>query len=293
MSSYFTDREFGERPPVSEEISSRVWGGLYALVTQAINDEAFGYKFPEYCKDGLGACGCDIDQFWRVLAAELPEIQLPVSEHEPPETPIILDLLEFCARSIGAPHQGSFHSYWGHHHLTWDRETGLTNFKDSVNKLFQRNGIAFAMSPEGEIHRKLDQTTSQTLTWTYLETGDEVTNELLNTAVQKFLSPKSPDRFDATEKLWDVFERIKTIEDGPNKKIQADTLLDRVAGQGSKFRNLLGEEAKKLTEIGNSFHIRHSETSQERISNLEQNDYLFVRLFSLMKLVLHSTGRVT
>jgi hypothetical protein len=37
------------------------------------------------------------------------------------ETPVILDLLEFCARAEGEPIQVAYHSFFRHHHLSGDR----------------------------------------------------------------------------------------------------------------------------------------------------------------------------
>ena len=99
------------------------------------------------------------------------------------------------------------------------------------------------------------------------------------------------DRRDALEKLWDAFERLKTLEPGPNKRAQAEALLDRVAPSDSKLRFTLGEEAQALTVIGNTFRIRHSETSQEPLTALEQVDYLFGRMFAFVRLVLKTTSR--
>jgi hypothetical protein len=42
------------------------------------------------------------------LAAEVPWIEWPLSATETPETPVILDLLEFCARAVGEPIQGVY-----------------------------------------------------------------------------------------------------------------------------------------------------------------------------------------
>ncbi|WP_222874250.1 hypothetical protein [Hankyongella ginsenosidimutans] len=53
----------------------------------------------------------------------------------------------------------------------------------------------------------------------------------------------------------------------------------------------LGDEAKALTIIGNSLNIRHSEVSQEIIERSEQLDWLFVRMFSFVRLLLDSSGR--
>ena len=114
---------------------------------------------------------------------------------------------------------------------------------------------------------------------------------MLEAARQRFLSPKPDDRQDALEKLWDAFERLKTLELGANKRAQADALLDRVAAAGSGFREALGREAAELTSIGNSFRIRHSETTQEALTSLDQFDYLFTRMFAFVRIILKGTGR--
>ena len=86
-------------------------------------------------------------------------------------------------------------------------------------------------------------------------------------------------------------ERIKTLESGKDKREQASRLLDRVAS--GKFRQTLENEARELTDIGNSFRIRHSETSQEPLTSSAQVDYLFHRLLSVLRFVLSSTGRAS
>jgi len=43
--------------------------------------------------------------------------------------------------------------------------------------------------------------------------------------------------------------------------------------------------------IGNSFRIRHSEFGQESITRPEQLDWLFVRMFAFVRLLLRSSGR--
>jgi len=79
--------------------------------------------------------------------------------------------------------------------------------------------------------------------------------------------------------------------------VQATALLNKAAqGTGPKFRELLQQEARALTDIGNQFRIRHSETSKEALSNSEQIaseqiDFLFYRLFAFLNYVLETTGR--
>jgi len=291
VTRYYTDREYGERPRTIDAIDDRLWSGLYSLIDTRIGDGSFGYRFPEQCPDGNGPCGCDRQAFGRTLGAEVPWIEWPISHTELPETPAILDLLEFCASAVGRPIEGSYHSYFGHHHLSWDRETGLAGFVADVNLLFARNGIAYELTDEGQAHRLLPQPLAEALSWTVFTTGDGETNRLLETARHRISLPKAEDRQDALEKLWDAFERLKSLEAGSDKRAQAETLLDQAAAPGSRFRQVLGDEAAALTKIGNSFRIRHSETTQESLTSLEQVDYLFGRLFSFIRMVLKATGR--
>ncbi len=96
---------------------------------------------------------------------------------------------------------------------------------------------------------------------------------------------------DALEKLWDAFERLKTLESGSSKRAQADALLDKAMTHSQKFRQLLADEAKALTNIGNTYRIRHSETAQEKVETAPQNDYLYTRMFSFIRFILKQTGR--
>ncbi|GEO41175.1 hypothetical protein SAE02_53230 [Skermanella aerolata] len=291
MSTYFADREYGTRPPTIDVIDGRLWAGLYSLIQTRIGDGSFGLRFPEQCTDGHGPCGCDEQSFRRVLAAEVPWVEWPLSPSEVPATPVILDLLKFCAGAVGQPVQESFHEFFRHHHLSWDRAAGLERFVADVNMLFRRNALAFELTPEGQARRLLPAQLTEAIGWTLFQTGDGETDRLLEAARRRFVSPKMEDRQDSLEKLWDAFERLKTLEPGANKRVQADALLDRVAAPNSAFRQLLAREAVELTNIGNSFRIRHSEITQEALTSPDQIDYLFMRMFAFVRMVLKGTGR--
>ena len=147
------------------------------------------------------------------------------------------------------------------------------------------------MTPEGQGRRLLSTPLAEALGRTVFATGDGECDRLLETARQRIARPKIGDRRDALEKLWDAFERLKTLEPGPDKRTQAERLLDGAATPGTRFRQVLGEEALALTKIGNTFRIRHSETSQEDLGSPEQVDYLFGRLFAFIRMVLKATER--
>jgi hypothetical protein len=120
--------------------------------------------------------------------------------------------------------------------------------------------------------------------------GDATLDTLLRDARAKFRDPAPATRAEATEKLWDAWERLKSLEVHGNKRLSVARLLDQCSPE-LKFRGLLEQEAKELTEIGNAFHIRHFETDKVAIQRAEHNDYLFHRMFALIHLLLFSRVR--
>lgn len=274
-----------------DAIDERVWKGLRSLIQGGIEDGSFGNRFPQVCHDGEAAIGCDWHAFGQVLQAEVPGIDWPWPDRELPPTDVILDVLVFCASAVGKPIKGAYHSHFKHHHLRWDRESGLARFRSDVNRIFARNGVAYELTADGRARRLLPEPLEKALRSAVFKTGDDETDRLLEAARHRIASPKEDDRRDALEKLWDAFERLKTLEPGSGKRARADTLLDRAAAPGTEFRKMLGVEALALTTIGNTFRIRHSEVYQERLSSPEQVDYLFGRMFAFVRMVLKATGR--
>jgi coproporphyrinogen III oxidase len=113
------------------------------------------------------------------VKAEVPWIDWPLQRGELPETPVILDLLEFCASAVGDPILGSYHSYHHHHHMRWDRDVGLTKFVAEVNLLFRRNGTAFKLDDTGRAERILPSPVAQALGWQMFSTSDDELDSLL------------------------------------------------------------------------------------------------------------------
>lgn len=292
--AYFSDRERGPRARTEELIPERVWGALHDLIQGRIDDGSFGASFPEMCSDGRGPIGTDQAAFWRTARAEIPDLPEYLYPSEVPELLVILDLLEFCARSIGLPTRVDYHPFFKHFHLDFDRAAGRTEFVAAVERLFARNGIAFELTAEGVARRLGPPALRDELRQAVFHTNDAETDRLLEEARRRFFSPQFADRLDAIEKLWDAFERIKTLEKGANKQQTAAHLLDRVTlAQAPKFRVFLDNEAKELTTIGNSLRIRHSETDKEPVATSLQVDYLFHRLFSFLLLLLRATNRAS
>src|ERR1700730_9317911 len=210
--TYFSDRDRGERPRTAEDVPLTVWAALVDLVDERILDGALGHGFPEFCPDGAGCCGCDSRKLARRLKAEIPDLDWPLSTDEAQEIAPMMDLLEFCARNIGEPIEGGWHSFFGHHHLGHDAEAGRAAFRPELDRLFRRNGVAFEMDENGLMHRLAPEGLREALIIGRFQTGDGALDRLLETARSKFLSPKIETRREALESLWDAFERLKTVD---------------------------------------------------------------------------------
>lgn len=147
------------------------------------------------------------------------------------------------------------------------------------------------MDETGRITRLAPVILHEALAAAIFNTGDGPLDELLETARRRFLDRDPSVRHDALEKLWDAWERLKSLENPRDKRDSVKRLLDRTANE-QNYRDLLEDEAAILTQIGNTYMIRHSEVDKIPISTDAQLDYLFHRLFATIRLILHSTNRV-
>ncbi len=292
MNRYYTDNGLKKRPQTTDTIGQTLWEGLRSLIEIRIGDGSFGFGYPEQCPDPYaGPCGCDREAFRKLLLATVPEAVWPLDTADSIRTPVILEILEFCASAVGKPIHDSYHKFYSHHHLHWDRDEGLKEFVNQVNLLFKQNGVAYELTEEGKVRRIMPEPLAESFKSTRFDTGDADTDRLLEQACRKILLPKEDDRRAALEKLWDAFERIKTLEPGSDKRCQANAMLELIAPPNSKFRDLVDKEASTLTNIGNSFCIRHFETSQENLTSPTHSEYLFWRLFVFIRLVLKESDR--
>ncbi|MGH6881758.1 MAG: AbiJ-NTD4 domain-containing protein [Hypericibacter sp.] len=290
---YFSDHEAGERMRDRDEIDESIWGGLRAVIRNRIEDGSFGAGFPDMCPDGYGPVGTDETSFWQVMRSEIPNLSEKPWFHGASTLPTFdaLDTLEFCWRAIGKPIEGSYHSYFGHHHLSYDVEAGRAAFREAVNRIFRRNGLVFELGEDGHIIRLAPPVLGEVLSRASFRTGDDELDHLLEKSRRKFLDSDLTIRREALEALWDAWERLKTLG-GVDKKTGITTLLDAAAGSSSpKFRAAIEQEAVALTNLGNQLRIRHSETDREPIVNHSHVDYLYHRLFALVLDILHAIGQ--
>lgn len=298
MSDYFSDREHGPRARTEQTISPTVWAGVAAAVQALVNNSAFGLRFPERCPDGTAVCGCDVDAFAAAVRAEMPGLAWPLetmqtleedflSRQAPyaPDTLLILDFIEFVHASVARPIHGKHHDFYSHYHLTFDQSAGQTDFRATINRIFARNGLAYEMLSDGRIARVLPPVLGEHLKRTFFRTGERILDNMLEECRAKFSDPDPLVRREALERLWDAWERLKSLADPNDKKRSISIILDAVAREPS-LRARLETEAKELTEIGNSHLIRHSEVRQVPVIDVDHVDYLFHRLFAMIQLML-------
>jgi len=298
MNDYFSDRENGPRARTEQVISPEVWAGLVATVQALINSGAFGLRFPERCPDGQAICGCDEGVIAASVIAEMPGLTWPLEtsrlgddgflrQQEPfaPDTLLILDFVEFVYASVAKPIPGRLHDFFNHHHFTFDQQSGQEEFRATLNRIFARNGVAFEMLSNGRIVRILPPVLGDDLKRMVFRTGDRILDYMLEESRAKFTDRNPLLRREGLERLWDAWERLKSLADPEDKKKSIKIILDATAEEVA-LRQRLEDEAKELTNIGNSHLIRHTELKQIPVIDVDHVDYLFHRLFAMIQLLL-------
>lgn len=290
MKKLFSERMGQPIPRVKETLDETIRTALLQLIELLIEDNSFGLKFPVQCPDGHGNSGCDQQALRNNMAGY--QVIWPGDarrlDHDELSDIQIFDLLEYAYEHVAQPLPGGYHSYFSHYHHDYDQQVGRKQLEDEVNRLFERNGIAFQLH-DGQVERLVPSVLQEILVPTAFNTGDQILNELLSTAREKFLNRDLRVRREALEKLWDAWERLKSLSDPGDKRNSVKILLDRVTAEPN-LRERVETEARQLTEIGNNFFIRHTEVSKPPIADSHQVDYLFHRLFSFIRMILQANG---
>ncbi|WP_208281377.1 AbiJ-NTD4 domain-containing protein [Massilia oculi] len=302
MSDYFSDRELGPRPRTEQELTPAAWAGIVTLVESLANSGSFGTSFPEKCPDGQATCGNDVQSLKRALEAQLHGLSWPLQTQQDvvennfmlrcvpwaPPAMDALDCIEFVWRKIAKPIVGKHHDFFQHHHLTFDVDAGREAFCTDVNRIFTRNGLAYELGTDGQVRRVLPAVLGEALTRTCFHTGDRTLDVMLEESRTKFSDPDPLVRREALERLFDCWERIKSLAD-TNKAKSIKIILDRAAPE-SAFRAVLEKDARELTEIGNSHLLRRHETSQTPVVDSQHVDYLYHRLFAIVELLIRKNS---
>jgi AbiJ N-terminal domain 4 len=286
----FTERMTQPKPRVAETLDGNVRAALFQIVQSRIESNWFGSAFPLQCPDGSVNAGTDLNaQKVNMAAFHVvwpDEVMHKDTSHISDSK--VFDLIEYSFENIARPMPKDYHSFFSHHHYDYDQPSGRQAFAEEINRLFEHNGLAYQLR-EGQVERLTTTVLQQVLAQTASNTGDITLNDLLNTARDKFLNRELHVRREALEKLWDAWERLKSLSDPNDKKRSTQLLLDKTVAE-PQLRQRIELEAKQVTEIGNSFFIRHTEVTKPHIVESAHVDYLFHRLFSLIRLILQAHG---
>lgn len=213
----------------------------------------------------------------------------------------VFDLLEYTARKIALPRQGKWHDFYGHHELRFDddsREKAQETFQGEVNELLCQGRVIYNFNVVGfagtlQIQRMGTPEVRRLMADLQPNSGDKELDNLITEARKRYLSHKEDERRIGLEKLWDAFERLKTIEplaDGKsNKKASAEQLLSRITNE--PLRKVVEDDMEALTNVGNEFRIRHHETDKHVVP-ADQYDYLFARMSNVIITLLRASNRL-
>lgn len=299
--SYYTERH-GLRKPIDRTytVSLEMYSLLFACCEKYYNNIA--WRFPSECPDGHGCCGVNYKQLNTTLKFEIPNlyrdnydyISIPEKSDygfgKPPRYDqfALLDFIEFFAQNVRDVEIGSFHSYFGHHHLSLLETQGVFNsFRDEINGIFEKTGLLYILTEKKIVERIIENSPLSAEIEAQQQQISEVgTRELMKDAIALFKTPHPSARQDSVEKIWDALEHLKTYYTTLDKKNSAAKIVSDMAHGQVEFIDLFNSEFKALTDIGNNFRIRHHETNKIDISDSNYYDYFFNRCLSLIALAI-------
>lgn len=302
--SYYTQRH-GMRKPINKTytITPQMYELLFKCCERYYNNIA--WKFPDTCQDGFGCCGLDENAFQTALKFEIPDLFL--DSYGKPGIPkaytlyseeterwdefdqfALLDYIEFFAQNCRDVDVGSFHSFFGHYHLTCKKTDYIySQFQSDINDLFEKTGLLYRLTEEKIIERIVENSPlTPAIESRVAQIKEPGTRQLLEEAIALHKMPYPESTRDAVEKIWDAFERLKTYYTTIEKKASASKIVADMADGNQNYTALFNAEFKALTKIGNDYRIRHHETNKIDITDPRYYDYFFNRCLSLIALAI-------
>ena len=162
----------------------------------------------------------------------------------------------------------------------YEKYNADNGFAAQVNALLKLNGLPYKLE-NGRIESTLDVTIKKKDISAIPERG---LKDLLMEAESYY---NSGNKQIAVEKLWDAFERLKTYYSPMlNKSQSATKIIDDMSGSNADFKTMFEVEFKALTDIGNSFRIRHHEKNKIDITDDRQYDYFYKRCLALISVAI-------
>ena len=278
----YSDRLARTQEATETVIDDRTWRAIHDTIYWFVQREGF----PDYLRLAGGTYSTSRDPETDTLRlAEDADLMVHGIGHEvwyqrqsgrkmeTPRRDDIFDLLEFCHKSTKRVD---------------DRKIGTRVFRDQVNAILRRNLICFQINEQGEVTR----TTSivfQEMVGEFDKGTQGLEGEvrrLIEQGIGGYIGRRDENLEVGIKALWSAWERLKTTFQGADKRRQTQDMVN-VAAQNEtpELRKLIDDEAKILTDAGNQFTIRHSETDRIAVRGDSQQRWLFERLFALILLI--------
>lgn len=284
---FYSDRESGPTPATNDELTEPIRQALLSYVISLVNGYWFAEKYPVHCTDGNNVCDTNRLHIETEILAFIPGIRMPLTNHDAVTDTDLFDLLDYTAASISKPKQREYHSYLKHYELEFDRPAGLREVRDRINTILARGGMNYEMDTTGRIQRRGSAPLRHVLAALVPATGDTDLDDLITHATELYTSRNARERQVALEKLWDAFERLKTLKGTGDKKAKIANLLAAV--EPVELREEINTEMNALTRIGNNFRIRHAELGKTPVPD-NARDYIFQRMGNLLIFLLQANG---
>ena len=151
MKKLFSERMGQPIPRVKEALDEPVRTALLQLIELRVERNSFGpVPFPVQCPDGHGNSGCDQQALRNNMAGYQViwpgDARKGLDHKELSDIRKIFDPLQYAYEHVAQPIPGGYHSHFSHSHHDYDQEAGRKQLAEEVNRLFERNGIAFQLS---------------------------------------------------------------------------------------------------------------------------------------------------
>lgn len=299
--SLYTERH-GLRKPIirTNEISGEVYALLLGTCKKYYKNLTHVYQKQNY-NSFVQQQYIEFDkgQFENRMSIKIPDlyrdefgrIVSPQDEYDYDQYSLI-DLIEYVANNIKDISEGwnnSYKNYWNIRCL--DTKIVFDDYRKEINEIFQESGLLFILNNEKIIDRIVENSPLSSMIESQVEEITEYgVRELMKDAIALYKTPNSAARQDSVEKIWDALERLKTYYTNLSKSISVEKVVNDMSNGKGDFVELFDTEFRALTDIGNSFRIRHHETYITDITDNRHYDYFFNRCLSLIALAIQYLG---
>lgn len=273
---------------------------MYSLLLNVCNKYRINLvnEFPDYCSDFPNViCGVDASLLCKTLKFRIPDLQFDYSETsvvvpfiEEYNQYALLDYIEYIGKNIKDFNRLDFHDFFKHYHIELlDTDKIKLKFQKDINYVFKLTGLLYRLNENSDVERITNIDEQIEVEMPNIVIVDELgLKDLLLESIKLYRNPRPEIHKLATEKIWDAFERLKTIflSECGGKKQSADKLIEILSKNDEDYITLLNTEFEALTKIGNNYRIRHHETNKKEITDERYYDYFFNRCFAIVVLAI-------